>query len=390
MGINLPAKRDYYEVLGVSKGASDDEIKKAYRKLAKKYHPDLNQGDKSAEQKFKEVNEAYDVLSDKTKKARYDQFGHAGTDPGYGGGSGGYSYYGGNPFGDDFDLGDIFGSFFGGFGGGRARRNSNSPRQGSDVEATISISFLEAAKGCTKKIVYSHIENCKSCGGSGAKSGTSPKTCSTCGGSGQVVMNQRTPFGVMQTTRICESCHGKGKIIETPCPHCSGQGRSRQRKEVEINIPAGISSKQILNVSGRGDAGINGGPYGDLHVYIKVEPHSIFERREYDVWCEIPITYAQAALGADVVVPTIDGKVEYHIHEGTQNGDVFRLKGRGIPKLNGRGVGDEFVKIHIEVPRNLSAQQKNRLTQFEETLTEKNYQKRKTFFDRIKSVFSDF
>lgn len=390
MEIGLSAKRDYYEVLGINKGASDDEIKKAYRKLAKKYHPDLNQGDKSAEQKFKEVNEAYDVLSDKTKKARYDQFGHAGTDSNYGGGGGGYSYYGGNPFGDDFDLGDIFGSFFGGFGGARARRNSNSPRQGADVEATISISFLEAAKGCTKKIVYHHIENCKSCNGSGAKAGTSPKTCGTCGGTGQVVVSQRTPFGVMQTSKTCSACHGKGKIIETPCSGCSGQGRTRQRKEVEINIPAGISSQQILNVSGRGDAGVNGGPYGDLHVYIKVEPHSVFERKEYDVWCEIPITYSQAALGADIIVPTINGKVQYHIHEGTQNGDVFKLKGRGIPKLGGRGVGDEFVKVHIEVPRSLSDEQKNKLAEFEKTLTEKNYQKRKTFFDRIKGIFSDF
>ncbi len=384
----MSGKRDYYEVLGVTKGASDDEIKKAYRKVAKKYHPDLNPGDKEAEQKFKEANEAYDILSDKTKKARYDQFGHAGTDPNYGGGhSGGYSYYGGNPFGDDFDLGDIFGSFFGGFGGGRTRRNSNAPRQGSDVEVTINISFLEAAKGCAKKIVYNHIENCKSCNGSGAKKGTEPKNCGTCGGSGHVVINQRTPFGVMQTTRTCDSCGGKGKIIDNPCPNCSGKGKARERKEIEINIPAGVSSKQILNVSGRGDAGINGGPAGDLHVYINVEKHPVFERKDYDVWCEIPITYAQAALGSDIIVPTIDGKVQYHIHEGTQNGDIFRLKGKGIPKLHGHGTGDEFVKIHIEVPRSLSENQKKALSDFEKSLTEKNYQKRKSFFDRIKSLF---
>lgn len=381
-------KRDYYEVLGINKNASEDEIKKAYRKLAKKYHPDLNQGDKTAEKKFKEVNEAYDVLSDGTKKAQYDQFGHAGTDPSYGGGgAGGYSYYSQSPFGPDIDLGDIFSSFFGGFGGGRSRHNSNAPRRGADVEITLNISFLEAAKGCTKKIVYDHIENCGTCGGSGAQKGTSPKTCSACGGSGQVVMNQNTPFGVMQTSRICDRCSGTGKIIESPCPNCSGKGKVRTKKEIEVNIPAGVSSKQILNVSGRGDAGKNGGESGDLHLYINVSPHAIFERKDYDVWCEIPITFSQAALGADITVPTIDGKVEYHVHEGTQNGDVFKLKGKGIPKLHGRGTGDEFVKVHIEVPRNLSLDQKELLSEFEKTLTEKNYQKRKTFFDRLKSLF---
>ncbi len=261
----MAEKRDYYEVLGLNKNASEDDIKKAYRKLAKKYHPDLNQGDKSAEQKFKEVSEAYDILSDKTKKAQYDQFGHAGTDPGYGGGRSGYSYYSESPFGPDIDLGDIFSSFFGGFGGGRSSRYStNASRRGADVEITLSISFLEAAKGCVKKIVYDHIENCGSCAGSGAKKGTSPKTCSACGGLGQVVVNQHTPFGVMQTSRTCSKCFGAGKIIESPCPDCSGKGRIRAKKEIEVNIPAGVSSKQILNVTERGDAGKNGGEAGDL------------------------------------------------------------------------------------------------------------------------------
>ena len=384
----LPEKKDYYEVLGVSKGASDDEIKKAYRKLAKKYHPDLNPGDKTAEQNFKEVNEAYDVLSDKTKKARYDQFGHAGTDPNYGGaGAGGYSYYGGSPFGDDFDLGDIFSSFFGGFGGGRSRSSANIPRRGSDVECRINITFLEAAKGCTKKVAYYCIENCDECGGTGAKKGTSPKTCGSCGGSGHVVVNQRTPFGVMQTTRTCEKCGGEGVVIESPCTHCGGRKKMRKRCEIEVKIPAGINSKQILNVSGRGNAGTKGGENGDLQIYVNVEPHAIFERKDYDVWCDIPITYAQAALGADLTVPTIDGKVQYHIHEGTQNGDVFRLKGKGVPKLHGRGSGDQYVKVHIEVPCNLSESQKDFLRNFEKTLVEKNYQKRKTFFDRLKNLF---
>lgn len=382
-------KRDYYDVLGVSKGASDDEIKKAYRKLAKKYHPDLNQGDKTAEQKFKEVNEAYDVLSDKTKRGRYDQFGHAGTDPNFGGGgAGGFGgYYSGSPFGDDIDLGDIFGSFFGGFGGGRSRRDSNAPRRGSDVEVTVNISFLEAAKGCTKKIFYEHVDSCSKCSGTGAKPGTSSKTCAACGGKGQITMNQKTPFGIMQTSRTCEKCGGSGTVIESPCEFCGGRGKVRSKKEIEVNIPAGISSRQILNVSGRGDAGKNGGEPGDLHLYINVAAHPFFERRDYDVWCEIPITFSQAALGADVLVPTIDGKVECHIHEGTQNGDVFKLKGKGIPKLHGRGNGDQYVKVHIEVPRNLTSYQKKALGEFENTLSEKNYQKRKSFFDRIKNLF---
>ena len=385
----MSEKRDYYEVLGINKSASDDEIKKAYRKLAKKYHPDLNPGNKEAEQNFKEINEAYDVLSDKSKKARYDQFGHAGTEPGYGGSgySGGYSYYGGSPFGDDIDLGDIFSSFFGGFGGGRTRQNSNSPRRGSDVECELKITFLEAAKGCTKNISYYVVDNCKDCGGSGAKKGTSLKTCDACRGSGHVVINQRTPFGVMQTTRGCDKCGGSGKIIESPCPSCLGKGKMRVKKEIEVKVPAGISSKQILNVSGKGNAGKNGGESGDLQLYITVMPHPVFERRDYDIWCDVPVTYAQAALGADITVPTLDGKATYHVHEGAQNGDVFKLKGKGITKLHGRGVGDEFVKIHIEVPKNLTPSQREMLVEFESTLTEKNYQKRKTFFDRIKDLF---
>lgn len=385
----LSEKRDYYEVLGVGKDASDDEIKKAYRKLAKKYHPDLNPGDKTAEQNFKEANEAYDVLSDKTKRSNYDQFGHAGADQNYGGGAGEYGYYGGNPFGDDIDLGDIFSSFFGGFGGsgGRNRRHSNAPHRGSNVEITLNISFLEAAKGCSKKISYDCTETCKSCSGTGAKSGSVPKKCATCGGSGQVVINQRTPFGVMQTVRTCENCHGQGKVNDNPCLTCGGQGKNKVRKQIEVNIPSGINNKQILNVTNRGNAGTNGGEPGDLHVYVNVSPHSIFERKDYDVWCSVPITYTQAALGADITVPTIDGKVQYHIHEGTQNGDVFKLKGKGIKKLHGYGVGDEYVKVHIEVPKNLTETQRGLLRDFEKSLTEKNYQKRKSFFDRLKELF---
>ena len=378
-------KRDFYEVMGVPKNASEDEIKKAYRKLAKKYHPDLNPGDKEAEAKFKEVNEAYEVLSDRDKRARYDQFGHAGVDPNYGAGAAG----GGSPFGQDIDLGDIFSSFFGGgFGGGR-RQNPNAPRRGADTEAVLTISFEEAAKGCTKKVTYQNIDTCKECGGSGAQKGTSPKTCPTCNGTGQGHINQRTPFGVMQTSRTCDRCGGSGRIIDNPCRACSGNGRVRASKTVEVTIPAGINDDQVLNVPRHGNAGINGGPAGDLHVYISVRPHTIFERRGDDIWCEMPLTFTQAALGAEVTVPTLDGKVAYTVHEGTQPGDVFKLKGKGVPHLNGRGRGDQFVKVTIEVPKNLSSRQKEILREFDQQAEEKNYQKRKGFFDKIKELFGE-
>lgn len=381
----LADKRDFYEVMGVPKNASEDEIKKAYRKLAKKYHPDLNPGDKEAEAKFKEVNEAYEVLSDQDKRARYDQFGHAGVDPNYGAGAAG----GGSPFGQDIDLGDIFSSFFGGgFGGGR-RQNPNAPRRGADTEAVLTISFEEAAKGCTKKVTYQNIDTCKGCGGTGAQKGTSPKTCPTCNGSGQVHINQRTPFGVMQTSRTCDRCGGTGRIIENPCKACSGNGRVRASKTVEVTIPAGINDDQVLNVPRHGNAGINGGPAGDLHVYVNVRPHAIFERRGDDIWCEMPLTFTQAALGAEVTVPTLDGKVAYAVHEGTQPGDVFKLKGKGVPHLNGRGRGDQFVRVTIEVPKNLSARQKEILREFDQQAEEKNYQKRKGFFDKIKELFGE-
>ena len=381
----MAEKRDFYEVMGVPKNATDDEIKKAYRKLAKKYHPDLNPGDKSAEAKFKEANEAYEVLSDKDKKARYDQYGHAGVDPNFGGGAAG-----GSPFAGDIDLGDIFNSFFGGFGGGGGRSaNPNAPRRGGDTEAVVNISFEEAAKGCSKDIAYEKVEPCADCNGSGAQKGTSAKSCPNCGGSGQVRINQRTPFGVVQTTRSCDRCGGAGKVIESPCKTCAGSGRVRKQKNIEVNIPAGIDNEQILNVSGQGNSGANGGPSGDLHVYINVRPHPIFERRSNDVWCEMPITFTQATLGAEVVVPTIDGRVSYQVHEGTQPGDVFKLKGKGIPHLGGRGRGDQFVRVTIEVPKNLSAKQKTILQEFDSVAEEKNYTKRKNFFDKIKDMFGE-
>ncbi len=379
-------KRDYYEVLGLSKSASVDEIKKAYRKLAKQYHPDLNPGDKSAEAKFKEVNEAYEVLSDSDKKARYDQFGHAGVDPNFGASAG----YSGNPFGQDIDLGDIFGSFFGGgFSGGFSGRkaNPNAPRRGSDTEAVVNITFDEAAKGCKKQVSYQNIETCSECKGSGAESGSSPKTCPTCNGTGQVRINQRTPFGSIQTTRTCDRCHGRGKVIEKPCKKCNGNGRVRVKKTIEVNIPAGIKDDQILNVTAKGNSGINGGPAGDLHVYVNIKPHELFERKGDDIWCELPVTFTQAALGYEVSVPTLDGKVSYSLREGTQPGDVFKLKGKGMPHLGGRGRGDQYVKITIEVPRNLSQKQREILKEFDTHASEKNYQRRTSFFDKLKNMF---
>lgn len=381
----MAEKRDFYEVMGVPKNATDDEIKKAYRKLAKQYHPDLNPGDKEAEAKFKEVNEAYEVLSDKDKRARYDQFGHAGVDPNFGGGAGG-----GSPFSGDIDLGDIFNSFFGGFGGGGARRaNPNAPRRGSDTEAVVNISFEEAAKGCRKTIAYNKVEPCPECGGTGAEKGTSPTTCTQCGGTGQVRINQRTPFGMVQTARACDRCGGTGHVIDSPCHTCSGSGRVRKQRTIEINIPAGVDNDQMLTVGGQGNAGANSGPAGDLHVYVNVRPHPIFERRGDDVWCEMPITFSQAALGAEVTVPTIDGRVSYQVREGTQPGDVFKLKGKGIPHLNGRGRGDQYVRMTVEVPKNLSPKQKEILQEFDTHIEEKNYQKRKGFFDKLKKMFDD-
>ncbi len=383
-------KRDFYEVLGVSKGASDDEIKKAYRKMAKEYHPDLHPGDKAAEAKFKEVGEAYEVLSDPQKKSRYDQFGHAGVDPNFGAGAGGW---GGGVDVDFGDIGDIFSSIFGGgfgggFGGTGRRQNPNAPRQGGDVAATVVVSFEEAAKGCKKKVGVQKIVTCSDCGGSGAQKGTSPVNCPQCGGTGQMSRQQRTPFGVMQAQSPCPRCQGKGRIIESPCSSCGGQGRVRQAEQVGINIPAGIADGQVITIPGRGNAGVNGGPAGDLQVQVSVRPHPVFERDGFNIWYELPITYAQAALGAEVEIPTLDGRMTHTIKEGTQPGDVLRVKGKGIPYLNGRGTGDLLLKIVVEVPKNLSKEQKKLLQEFESATGDKQYQKRKSFFDTIKKHFS--
>ena len=381
-------KRDYYEVLGVAKDASADDLKKAYRKLAKKYHPDLNPGDKTAEAKFKEVNEAYEVLSDSTKRQRYDQFGHAGVDPSYGAGAGGAGGFGGG-FGG-FDVGDIFESFFGGgfggFGGSTRTRNPNAPIRGNDVNVTIGLAFMEAAKGCKRQIQVQRLEKCETCGGSGSKSGTAPEACPHCGGNRQVKVQQRTPIGVIQTSRTCPKCSGKGKIIKEPCADCHGMGRVRKTRTLEVSVPAGIDDGQTFVLRGQGDQGVNGGPAGDVNIMVTLRPDTLFERDGFDVWCDIPITFSQAVLGDEIVVPTIDGKVKYTVPEGTQSGTVFRLRNKGIPYVNGRGRGDQYVKVNIEVPRNLNAKQKDALKKFEELSSEKNYEKRKSFFEKLRDA----
>ena len=374
----MAEKRDYYEVLGIGKNATDAEIKSAYRKLAKKYHPDLNPGNKEAEEKFKEVNEANDVLSDPQKRQRYDQFGFAGVDPNYaaanGGGAGGF----GGGFGG-VDLGDIFGDIFGGgfgggfsgFGGGSSTRTANAPRKGHDIQASVILTFEEAAHGCSKK----------------AK-GTSPETCPDCGGRGYVVTQQRTPFGVMQSQQPCSHCGGRGTIIRNPCKTCRGTGKTAARKSLEINIPAGIDDDQNIALRGQGDAGSNGGPAGDVIVHVTVKADPMFERDGYDVTIHVPITFSQAVLGDDVEVPTVDGRIVQHIPEGTQSGTKFRLRGQGIQYLNGRGRGDQYVIVDVEIPKKVTRAQREALKAFEDSMKEDNYEKRKGFFKNLRDRFS--
>ena len=381
-------KRDYYEVLGLQKGASDEEIKKAYRKMAKKYHPDLNPDDPDAEEKFKEVNEANQVLSDPEKKAKYDQFGFAGVDPSYGAGAGGYGGM------DGVDLGDIFSDIFGGFGGfgGSTRSaNPNAPRRGSDLPIKLDISFMEACKGVEKEINVTRIEVCDECSGTGAKKGTSPKNCPDCGGTGSVNVQQRTMFGTMMTRKTCTRCSGRGKIIETPCPKCSGRGTISAKKTISVNVPAGIDTGVTLNVRGQGNAGTNGGSRGDLKVRVSVREDPVFRREDYNIWVEVPITYMQAALGATIDVPTIDGTVEMKIAAGTQPGSVLRLRGKGVQKLQRAegDRGDQMVRVNVEIPKNLNKKQKDALEAFEATLEDSNYEKRSSFFSKLKDMFKN-
>jgi len=368
-------KRDYYEVLGVNKGATDDQLKKAYRKEAKKYHPDLHPNDKVAEEKFKEVNEAYAVLSDPEKRSRYDQYGHAGVDPNFGAGGGGFG---------DFDFGDIFGDIFGGFSGfGGGRRNG--PKRGNDIRQVIDITFEEAAFGTKKKINLTKMESCDTCQGTGAKPGTSPVTCTMCNGTGQVKQQVRTPLGYMTNVGTCSQCRGTGKIINDPCRDCRGTGKVRKNSTIEIDIPAGIDHGQTIQVSGKGEPGEKGGPSGDLLVTVRVREHKLFNREGSHVFIEMPISFVQAALGATVKVPTLDGVVEYDIPEGTQSGTTFKLRGKGIPFLRGKGRGDQYVKVIVEVPRNLSQKQKDLLREFDTDAN--NYKQKKSFAEKANEFF---
>lgn len=376
-------KRDYYEVLGVDKSADADTIKKAYRKMAKQYHPDLHPGDKEAEAKFKEVNEAYDVLSDDQKKQIYDQYGHEGLDPSSGMGGGGFGGFGG---GFDFgDIGDIFGSFFGGGGGGGARRNA--PQRGEDLSIRLTLNFEEAAFGCKKEISYSRVEACSECSGSGAAKGTTPETCTRCHGTGSVTVTQRTMFGMMQTQKQCDACRGRGKTVKTPCKNCNGKGYVKLTKRLDVSIPAGIDNGGRICLRGQGNAGANGGNYGDLYIIIALRAHEIFERDNYDIYCEVPVSYADLVLGAEIDVPTLEGTVKYNIPEGTQTGTQFCIRGKGITKVNSSSKGDLYFTVALETPRNLSGEAKDALKRFAELCESSNYAKRQSFLDKLTRLF---
>ena len=369
----MAEKRDFYEVLGVKKGASEDELKKAYRKLAKENHPDLHPGDKECEARFKEINEAYEVLSDPDKRAKYDQFGHAAFDPsqgfGGGGGFGGFEGFGG--FGDIFS--DIFGGGFG-FGGGGGR-NPNAPRKGDNLRATVNIKFEEAAFGVKKDAFVSKIEQCHDCKGTGCAEGTTAEVCPDCKGTGTVMSTKRTPFGMVQSSEQCPKCKGRGKIIHSPCKTCRGIGSVRRQHKVSVSIPAGIDDGQTISLKGQGNAGLNGGPAGDLLITVLVQPHARFERDGASILLDQEISFAQAALGAEVEVPTLDGKVKLNIPEGTQSGTTFRLKGKGVPFLRNGGRGDQFVTVNVAVPRSMTSTQKNALRRYAETMGETVEQK---------------
>lgn len=376
----MAEKRDYYEVLGINKGADEAEIKKAFRGMAKKYHPDMNPGDKEAEAKFKEVNEAYEVLSNPEKKQRYDQFGHAGVDPSYGGGGGAGGFGGFGGF--DGSFGDIFSDIFGGFSGASA--TNNAPRQGSDIEIEADLTFEEAAFGTKKEIKFQRIEVCDECNGSGAKKGTSPEICPDCKGTGQIKTVQRTMLGNMMTSRPCPRCSGKGKIIKETCSKCSGGGRVRKNKKIILDIPEGIDHGQYLQKRGFGNAGTNGGPYGDLLIGIRIRPHAIFKREGANVHCTVPISFADAALGGELQIPTIHGNVEFKIPEGTQTGTSFTIKGKGIKKVLGKG--DHIFKVVVDVPKNLSKEQKKALKTFAD-MDMKNNTNKESFFEKVKNAF---
>ncbi|MBQ1793573.1 MAG: molecular chaperone DnaJ [Peptostreptococcaceae bacterium] len=379
------AKRDYYEVLGVDKGADAQTLKKAYRKLAMQYHPDRNPDNPEAEAKFKEINEAYEVLSDDTKRANYDQFGHDGPQ-GFGG-SGGFGGFGGFGGGGVEDIFDMFGDMFGGGFGGSSRPRRRGPERGADIRQDITITFEEAAFGVKKSIKINRTEECSECNGSGAKSGTSKKTCPTCNGAGEVRTAQRTPFGNIMSTRVCSTCQGDGEVLESPCPKCNGQGKTRKVKTIEIDIPAGIDNDQMIKLSNQGDVGSKGGPRGDLYVAVRVMPHTLFTRDGFDIYFEMPITFAQAALGDEVEIPTLHGNVIYNIPEGTQTGTVFRLREKGIQKMRSNSKGDQYVKVIVDTPKKLNDKQKQLLKEFARECGEEVHEKKKSFGQKIEDMF---
>ena len=381
----MSTKRDYYDVLGVDKSADATAIKKAYRKLAMKYHPDKNPGDKEAEEKFKEINEAYEVLSDETKRINYDQFGHEGVN---GQGFGGAGGFGGQGFGGFDDIfGDIFGDMFGGGFSGGSRQRRRGPERGADIKQRVNISFEEAAFGKKVQVKINRSEECDQCHGSGAKPGTSKKTCPTCHGSGQVQSVQRTPFGNIASTRTCSTCNGEGEVIDSPCSKCHGKGSIRKTKTIEVDIPAGIDNGQMIKLGGQGELGTRGGPRGDLYIEVNVQSHPLFTRDGYDVYLEMPITFAQATLGDKIQVPTLDGKVEYEVPEGTQTGTVFRLREKGIPKLRSNSRGDQYVKVIIDTPKKLNDEQKELLRKFDESCGNKVHEKQRSWKSKIDNFF---
>ncbi|MDO5733952.1 MAG: molecular chaperone DnaJ [Eubacteriales bacterium] len=390
-------KRDYYDVLGVEKTASESDIKKAYWKLAKKYHPDVNPGDKEAEEKFKEANEAFEVLSNEEKRKKYDQFGHAGVDPsGFGGYSGGVNVDLHDLFNSIFgDLGGNFGGFGGfsrgfGFGGAHSGASPNGPVPGANLRYRMNLDFMEAAFGCEREISIRKEENCEQCKGYGTADGNPPPKCSVCHGSGQVNRTQQTIFGQMMTAQTCASCGGSGVEIKNPCSACHGSGRVKKTKRLSVKIPAGINEHEMLTLRGEGEPGFRGGPPGDLYIEVQIRPHPVFQRDGMTTFCELPITYAQATLGSEVEVPTIDGPVLFKLKEGTQPGDLYTIREKGIPNIhNRRQRGDHKFRVKLEVPRNLNAEQKELLERFENSLNESHYKESKSFFDKIKGIFSD-
>ncbi|EYE88113.1 molecular chaperone DnaJ [Fervidicella metallireducens AeB] len=377
--------KDYYSILGVEKNASEEDIKKAFRKLAIKYHPDKNPGNKEAENKFKEINEAYQVLSDPQKRQQYDQFGT--TDFNGQGGFGGFGGFEGfEGFGGFSDIfGDIFGDMF---GGSSSRRRNNGPQRGADLEYVLELAFEEAAFGVKKDIDVYRYETCEKCNGTGAKPGTSPKTCDKCNGTGQMKTQKRTPFGSFVSVTTCDKCNGEGKIVESPCPDCLGKGKIKRKKVVSINIPAGVDNGNTIPLRGEGEPGIRGGGPGDLYIHIKVKPHKLFKRQGFDLVCELPISFIKATLGGEINIPTLEGSEKHQIQEGTQTGTVIKVKGKGIPKLRGGGRGDLYVQVNVEIPRKLNDEQRDLMKKLAVAFNEEVAETKKSFMDKVKDAFS--